>query len=349
MAFERWGPSSSACHQLEQTNNRPQESAVPLGYAEVHHLEGWHFFYISAARSSATRSMKGLLAILLPKKNCSVGRACCIVLLMLNHQCWKSTFVRMNDWRSVMAGACPSASTGMQPLLFLKPANGFRNNDKSQLMLLSPTENQICNFCWQQSTAMCNCFGKNNVTYLTRPPGNPGYYEFITTVIGKFWCSTAVKRQKGQWSPSPVLKICIRRVWGCQRWDRRVKTVPEGTVLELELYTLSETWMAWTRTISLMARALQTGNGDDWPQALQAPHNQEEALGQGRWIANSAEHSLLYWKRVLEAECSISDRQENRTEITSSTLGRKRNKDRRGRSEDQKQWGDRKKFLVWSN
>lgn len=237
MAFERWGPSSSACHQLEQTNNRPQESAVPLGYAEVHHLEGWHFFYISAARSSATGSMKGLLAILLPKKNCSVGRACCIVLLMLNHQCWKSTFVRMNDWRSVMAGACPSASTGMQPLLFLKPANGFRNNDKSQLMLLSPTENQICNFCWQQSTAMCNCFGKNNVTYLTRPPGNPGYYEFITTVIGKFWCSTAVKRQKGQWSPSPVLKICIRRVWGCQRWDRRVKTVPEGTVLELELYT----------------------------------------------------------------------------------------------------------------
>lgn len=83
MAFERLGPSSSACHRLEQTNNRPQKCAVPLGYAEVHHLEGWHLFYISAARS-AMRSMKGLLAILLPKKIRSVGRTCCIVLLLLH-------------------------------------------------------------------------------------------------------------------------------------------------------------------------------------------------------------------------------------------------------------------------
>lgn len=138
------------------------------------------------------RSMKGQLT--LQKRNCSVGRECCFMLLLLKYQCWKSTFVRMNGWRSVMAWTCSSASTGMQPVLSLKPVNGSRN-DKSQLMLLSHRENQTPSVCWQQSKAIDDYFGKN-VTYLTTPPGDHRYYEVLTTVIGKLRYSTVARRQE---------------------------------------------------------------------------------------------------------------------------------------------------------
>lgn len=130
---------------------------------------------------SAVRNMKGLLTVMLHKRNCGVGRKCCFVLLLLKYQWWKSTFVRMNDWRSIMAGTCSSASAGLQPVVSLKPASGSRNNDKSQLRLLSHTENQTRRICWQQSTAIDDYFSKKNVTYMTRPPGDSRYYKILTS------------------------------------------------------------------------------------------------------------------------------------------------------------------------
>lgn len=199
------------------------------------------------------RSMKGLLTIALHKRNCSVGRECSFVLLLLKYQCWKSTLVRMNDWRSVMAGTCSSASTGMQPVLSLKSANGSRNNDKSQLMLPRHIENQNCSVCWQQSTAIDDWFGKKNVTYLTRPPVDSRYYEILTTVIGKLRYNTVTRQQKGQWSSCPTQKICIRSFWGCQRRDWTVKT---GHITPLKRQFWSPN--SAQRIISLMASVLQT-------------------------------------------------------------------------------------------
>lgn len=55
-----------------------------------------------------------------------------------------------DEWlkkRSVTAGTGSSASNGKQPVLSLMPVNGSSNGDKSQLMLLSRMENQICSVC----------------------------------------------------------------------------------------------------------------------------------------------------------------------------------------------------------
>lgn len=97
--------------------------------------------------------------------------------------------------------------------------------------------------------------------------------------------------------------------------------IPEGAVVKTELYT----HFIWdqnglhTYHFSYGQGITDWGNADDQVEPLQAIDNQEEAYGQGKYMANNTKDLMLYWKRVSEAMHSISDGQQKETEITSST------------------------------
>ena len=117
------------------------------------------------------------------------------------------------------------------------------------------------------------------------PPGDPRYYEILTTAIGKLRYSTVARRQKGQWSPCLTQKICTKSFWGCQRWDWTVKT-GHITFLKWQFWsqssthTLSETWMPCTRIISFMARALQTVE----MKMTECNHRKQHTIKRKPWV-----------------------------------------------------------------